>query len=499
MGGLRALVVAIALLLVAAAEASATTRFAVPGGTGTSMDCTFDTDQCSLKHVLEDVVGANDEVIVLPGTHDFGTNPVNVRSAGRPLNIHGQEGQPRPTIVADAAYVLGSCNPSPCVDDNTVFRHLRIENKTKGGGLYFNGGLAASPVTVDDVVVVLGTSGMVNGNGLLVGGKPGGAVAYAFIRNTTVFAPGDNQFAIGAAANLTLRGVTAIATGNNSHALSQGANCVPGDCGNDAQSNVFNSILQGGPGGADVRTTLSFNNHLANVALDYSNFDSVISCAGCTNSAPGSAHNQTAAPLLVDKAGGDFHESAGSPTIDAGIDDPLNGLTDLDGNPRKLGAAPDIGAFETAGPGNPTTNPNPTPGTVITPIQLTVGGVTLTLNLPTVLKVSGKYVVIPFVCPVGVTGNCTGAIKIVTASKVLVPKKVSAAARRKKKKLTLGNTSFSVPSGQTKNVRVKLSKAALKLLAAKGKVKAVVTLKATANGATKSAQKKVTVKGKKKR
>src|SRR4051812_9624919 len=106
--------VAVALLLGAASQAGAATRYAVPGGTGTSTTCTFDTDNCSLKHVLEDVVVANDEVIVTPGTHDFGTSGVIVRSQGRPLNIHGQDGQPRPSIVADAAYVLSSCPSPPC-------------------------------------------------------------------------------------------------------------------------------------------------------------------------------------------------------------------------------------------------------------------------------------------------------------------------------------------------------------------------------------------------
>ena len=56
--------------------------------------------------------------------------------------------------------------------------------------------------------------------------------------------------------------------------------------------------------------------------------------------------NSAADPLFVNPGGGDFHLSAGSPAIDAGADDPQNGPVDLDGKPRKLGAAPDMGAYE---------------------------------------------------------------------------------------------------------------------------------------------------------
>ena len=56
--------------------------------------------------------------------------------------------------------------------------------------------------------------------------------------------------------------------------------------------------------------------------------------------------NQSADPLFANAAGGDFHQLAGSPTIDAGTADPFNGFSDFDGQPRLIGAAPDIGADE---------------------------------------------------------------------------------------------------------------------------------------------------------
>jgi hypothetical protein len=58
--------------------------------------------------------------------------------------------------------------------------------------------------------------------------------------------------------------------------------------------------------------------------------------------------NQTAAPVFVDATAGDFHEVSGSPTVDAGVNDAANGTTDLDGNPRTVNGATDIGAYETS-------------------------------------------------------------------------------------------------------------------------------------------------------
>jgi hypothetical protein len=56
--------------------------------------------------------------------------------------------------------------------------------------------------------------------------------------------------------------------------------------------------------------------------------------------------SKSAQPLLVNPPGGDFHQLAGSPTIDAGVADAANGSLDFDGNPRTLGPQPDVGADE---------------------------------------------------------------------------------------------------------------------------------------------------------
>lgn len=570
----------IALLLVAtlaflgvAGQASAATRFAVPGGTTIDASCTTAGAGCSLAHVLQDVVQTGDVVIVMAGTHDVGPSGVIVKNGVTSLNIHGQDGQPRPRIVATSTnFTLSTCALSSCVGNGTVLRHLAVENLGTGGALAFFGGVAANPFSVEDVEARAGSSGLA-----ILAFAQGGVPSAAVIRNTTAYASGagSNISAIASELDLTMRQVTAAAPGNGAVALIQLPNCTPGfGCTGNATAAVFNSILAGGPGGGDIRTTSSTNgcgSCFGNVSLDYSNFDQILNCSGCAISPAGSANNQAAPPLLVNLAGGDFHELSNSPTVDGGVDDPANGSTDPDGNPRRLGPAPDIGAFEDGHPlvatgaatnitqsgGTLQGSVNPlgfvtsyyfewgttpaygsrvpasdadagngiasqavsqelhdlAPGTTVhyrlvatnsfgavlgndqsfttlVPNQFTFTG--LTLRVRVLLVRRGRYILIPITCPAGVIGNCTGAIRLVTASRVIVPTVASSAARRRR--LTLGRAPFSIRGGGTRKVRLNLSRPARKLLRTKRRLGAIARLTATANASTKRTRQRVTVK-----
>src|SRR5436190_8535806 len=64
---------------------------------------------------------------------------------------------------------------------------------------------------------------------------------------------------------------------------------------------------------------------------------------GVINGADG---NQATKPVFVNAAAGDYRQAPGSPTIDAGLEAPINGAFDVDGDTRTLGNT-DVGAGTT--------------------------------------------------------------------------------------------------------------------------------------------------------
>jgi hypothetical protein len=127
-----------------------------------------------------------------------------------------------------------------------------------------------------------------------------------------------------------------------------------------ARSEHGADVSSGSIGNASTSSTL---------VASHSNY-STISVAGSSNSItpPGTEGNQTAAPHFANPGAGDFHEAAGSPTIDGGIAGPLDSPFDLDGVARSLPgciggpAVPDIGAYEAAASAPcPVPPPAPTP------------------------------------------------------------------------------------------------------------------------------------------
>ena len=186
----------------------------------------------------------------------------------------------------------------------------------------------------------------------------------------------------------TLRNVTAVARGSGARGLQILATAQPAPFNitsvknsvfrGDASDIVIDPGTPGGvspPGciiGVDIFCTVVFPTSPGDLTIDHSNFSTV--SGGTLNAASGA--NQSADPNFADAAAGDFHPLSGSPLIDAGVDDPANGPLDLDGKARKLGAAVDIGAFESDPPPPPVTTPQQPVQVDRTAPKLTAIGIT---------------------------------------------------------------------------------------------------------------------------
>jgi hypothetical protein len=238
------------------------------------------------------------------------------------VKVHGVAGQPRPVIVTSADFGLALSGASSRVADLAIFQ---------SGGLYglnvFASGVLVERVEVHTSAPIgctAGISGLAR-DLLCVTTAPNGVAL-------------DDSWGSGAF-TLTLRNVTAIATGAGSYGIRADAS---GDATN-LDISARNVIAYGIT--ADIRSTEVGFDSESDVLLTNSNYDKIEEGGGGNVSNVGSvSSNQTVLPVFADTTL--FHQAIGSPTIDKGGSDSGVGTLDLDGNPRRIGAAVDIGADE---------------------------------------------------------------------------------------------------------------------------------------------------------
>jgi hypothetical protein len=312
-------------MLATAATAHAAQRYAAPAGTGEA--CTQPAP-CSLETAIEKA-GSNDEVIVGSGTYTVGKAILQYEATH--LDVHGDLGGPMPRISGSfEGAVLAVTGLKSRVS------YLEVVNESGENGLS----------------LVCSTEGVVERVVARASGKYAKAlyqVNDCTARDSLLLAGGQNAIAL-EASNLNssftgvARNLTAIASGAESYGVLATYDVV---VSSSYTLDLKNSIAAGA--GADL-FAFGTGEELANIVAASSNFDKPKEEGGKVTDAGG---NQSAAPVFVNAAGGDYREAAGSPTIDAGTADPLNGALDLAGAGRTLGPAPDIGAFETQGPPPP--------------------------------------------------------------------------------------------------------------------------------------------------
>jgi hypothetical protein len=205
----------------------------------------------------------------------------------------------------------------------------------------------------------------------------------------------------------------------------------------------------------------------------------------CAGGAPFTgAGNICADPLLVNPHFGDYHETAASPTVDKGSNGlvPSGLTTDLEGQPRIIGSAVDMGADEFQ------------PPLVAPPVSPPGAGKDTLAPVFSILKqtlIADSRGRVKFKLRCTENTRCIGTISLQTARPVI-------AKKRKARRLKLASKRFNVAGGKTSTVTLKLSRKARKLLARKHslKVTATVTGKDTIGNAAKSVKRTLTLKQK---
>jgi hypothetical protein len=315
--------VAVFLTALALAPAAQAERYAAPSGSGPE-PCAA-TAPCSLKEAISKAK-ANDEVVVTGGSY---TVPATIAPEGPASNlyIHGDFGGPMPQIVGSGALTIYNAQPGA--------RLAYLEMSNKGAGSY--GAFCYSGGRIERVRAS-------------VSGEFAAAMAAygdCTVRDSVALATGTNSMALVASVMIgsytaVARNVTALATGTGSRGVAASCTaCIGGSITFDLRNVIANG------GGKDIEP---LSGSFSKILVSNSNFDTTGGEAGAITNLGG---NQTAAPLFVNGEAGDYREAAGSPTIDAGAADAQLGSLDMDGNPRTVGAAPDIGAYEFVPPAVP--------------------------------------------------------------------------------------------------------------------------------------------------
>jgi hypothetical protein len=306
-----------ALALAAPTAAAGAVRYAEPGGNGPE-PCRA-ANPCEIEVAVESgTVMDGDEVVLLPGDYALGAENLEITDD---IDLHGQGGRPRPRILSSAEKAVSTNGTGAA-----LIRDLEIEHTGSGIGILYavtvervevttTDGLACAPFfqsTIRDSICRSSGGALSVGLGVSAGG---GTPVYDF-RAVNVTAVG-KTYGISLSTN---SGPEFAIVGSN--VIAQGAN-------------------------ADVRVDTDASSD-ADVVLDNSNYDSELEQGDpdATVTDPGSASNQTAAPLFRDAASGDLHQLPGSPTRNAGVVTAGLGALDVDREPRAQEAAPDIGADE---------------------------------------------------------------------------------------------------------------------------------------------------------
>lgn len=307
-----ALVLTVPALAAAPAHASSTVRFASPTGTA-AQDCLTVQTACNIEKAVN--TGSDgDEVVLAPGTYTTSTtlNPGDSET----LILHGPATGPRPVIKSSAPTAL-LVNGSQTEIHDVEFQH------TGAGAIGFY--VFATDVDIRRVVVRSNAE---------TACTPGidGAFGDSLCVATAAGATAVRVSYTGGSNTLNITNVTAIGVGMDSVGIALAAG--NGTTAGLEASNVIAHAT------TDIQVTETGTGN-AQLYLTHVNYDSISNTTGTVTLDAGT--NQTAQPKFQETTY--YHQAVGSPTINAGGNNPGVAPTDYDGEARINGVV-DIGADE---------------------------------------------------------------------------------------------------------------------------------------------------------
>lgn len=261
------------------------------------------------------IPGANDEVVIEPGSYTL--TATLTPPLGTSLKIHGVLGKPRPALTKSVSYAFNG--------SAAELRWLDFET-TGAPAVGFSG-----PGTAEQIVARAKSS---TGQPVCqcYGGTLRDSIAVALPGSTGVAAGVQSN---GGTSSVTYRNDTFYVSDAGATALKAVQEQVAGPA---VTITAINVIARNSAGGTDVAATGS------NASVTMSSSDYTTS-AGAVTSGGG---NISSAPVFENAGAGDFRQTLASPTIDNGVNDPLNGPSDFEGDARTINGTTDIGADEFA-------------------------------------------------------------------------------------------------------------------------------------------------------
>jgi hypothetical protein len=302
--------------------------WASPAGSGTS--CTK-AAPCSIEQGFSNL-GPGATLVLEPGHYGTETAPVTVALSAPAASVEGEPRHAAPTIVSDV--------PTAAADLSAgSVSNLKLLDLSSGDGVVVGGEGAMDHVTVF-ADTMKGAAACVS---------IGALVTNSLCVNTGLGAEGLGVLTV-ESLPVTAEAVTAVDT------RSGGSGIVVGNVTSDSTAaiSLTNDLAVGSTAGGAVAGLASTSTTAAKVTVQLSHCDAknLVPHNSDDSSAVFDPNRTdiTAAPKFRNAAADNFAERAGSPTINRGAHDVLDGETDVSGGPRVLGSAPDIGAYEFAQP-----------------------------------------------------------------------------------------------------------------------------------------------------